>query len=263
MHKSEKKEIFWDSVAIKSMAKPFLIDIFGIYKKEELKKLIYEWIGETNNLNILKTDLYEEGIGNDHVLFDMFKKDKVFGVDISNVVVSMACLRSKELERDLRCTVGDVTELPYRDNSFDLIISNSTLDQLKKNEISKAISELKRVLKNDGRIVLTINNKHNIFFYVISRIGILLKIIPFPVEFYSREEMSRIFDKHDLKIKDLTAIIHLLSGVNRFLLISYRLLGPQLTDAIAKPFLFFADEFSKKKTRYFSGWFLAYLLSKE
>jgi len=57
---------------------------------------------------------------------------------------------------DDSCLVlGDLTQgLPYRDNSFDAIVSNNALYTLSAGNQIKAMKELHRVLKPGGRIVL-------------------------------------------------------------------------------------------------------------
>ena len=76
--------------------------------------------------------------------------------------------------------------------------------------------------------------------------------------------MRKIFSKSGLRIERSGTITHLISPVNRILLILYRrLLGYKLINNIAKLFIILAERLREKRTRYFTGWFLAYLLSKE
>jgi len=53
--------------------------------------------------------------------------------------------------------VGDVYGLKFSDNSFEVVIAMGLLEYLE--EQDKAISELKRVLKLDGNLILTFPNK--------------------------------------------------------------------------------------------------------
>ncbi|MBU1255331.1 MAG: class I SAM-dependent methyltransferase [Patescibacteria group bacterium] len=51
-------------------------------------------------------------------------------------------------------TTGSVTQMPFADDFFDAIVCVSALEHLQPNEMEKAISEIKRVTKNNGLIIL-------------------------------------------------------------------------------------------------------------
>jgi len=73
----------------------------------------------------------------------------VEGIDISNYAIENA---KKEIKKYLK--VGNATDLPYADNSFDLVISIVTLHNLKIDKLKKALSEISRVSKKDSFITL-------------------------------------------------------------------------------------------------------------
>ena len=264
MYNTVKEHIFWDLVAEKISKKPFLIDIVAKYKNDELNNLVSEWTGRTNNLQILKTDLFEEALEGNACLFNLPKADKVVGIDLSQLIVNKAAIKGvKNSGRTYYFSVADIQRLPFKDGAFDLVISNSTLDHLEKRHILCAILEMKRVLKAGGRIILTINNKYNISFYWLTRLGIMFKLFYFPIEFYTIDEMKKIIEKARLRIKDKTAIVHLIPPVNRILMCLNVVLNSHLINAIAKMSIRIADKLNRKKTKYLTGWFLAFLLSKE
>lgn len=258
-----EERAFWDSVARSNAANRFLVPAFAKYKGAELKSLVGAWIGETGGLKVLKTDLFEEASGHDQLLFDMFKQDKVFGVDISGFVVERAYNRSKEFGDNYNFITGDVRALPYEDKTFDLIISNSTLDHLPRPEIGKAVLELKRVLKDGGRLLLTIDNKENLPARLVAGIGVFSGIISFPIEFYSRKEMEGLFARCGLKIEKSTAIIHLPSASNKALHALSRVLPEAAINSLAAPLVGLAKTLGRRRTRFLTGWLLAFLLSKE
>jgi SAM-dependent methyltransferase len=172
---------FWDDIATNHLNKAYIVKPIGEYKADETRDLVSSWIGETEGLRVLKTDLFEEALGPDQFLFYMFKKDHIFGTDISQVVARHAKAHSDRLGRALFCCVGGVRQLPYKNESFDIIISNSTLDHFSKKQLPIAISGLKRVLKKNGKIILTINNRHNKIFYFVLRPGRMFRAIPYHV----------------------------------------------------------------------------------
>ena len=64
-------------------------------------------------------------------------------------------------EENLSCDykVGDMLELPYKDNSFDCIFCRNVISHTDTEGMKKIIDELKRVLKKDGEVYLTLGSK--------------------------------------------------------------------------------------------------------
>lgn len=56
---------------------------------------------------------------------------------------------------------GNMTELPFKEKSFDILLSLDSLQYLTTAEQKKALQEMKRVLKNNGKAIMAIpNRKH-------------------------------------------------------------------------------------------------------
>ncbi|MBU1659468.1 class I SAM-dependent methyltransferase [bacterium] len=73
----------------------------------------------------------------------------VRGVDISEYAISHA---KEEVKEYLQ--VANAMRLPFEDNSFDLVISITTLHNLDKDEMKIALKEIMRVSKKDAFITL-------------------------------------------------------------------------------------------------------------
>ena len=87
------------------------------------------------------------GCGKGFLLYDFLKvipDAEIHGIDIS----SYAIANSKEEIRD-RLQVGNATALPWPDNSFDLVISITTLHNLHAYDLDLALREMERVGKNN------------------------------------------------------------------------------------------------------------------
>ena len=104
--------------------------------------------------------ILEIGFGTGHslaVLAEAVGSDgKVFGLDLSDEMVRLGeknLAKAGLLERaQLRC--GDAAQLPYEENTMDAVFMSFTLELFDTPEIPKVLSECRRVLKMNGRIVV-------------------------------------------------------------------------------------------------------------
>ena len=100
-----------------------------------------------NGQNIL-----DVGCGKGFMLYDMSRLVpgiKVRGLDISQYAFENAL-------EDIRSfiDVGNATDLPYNNNSFDLVISINTIHNLEKNDCIIALKEIERVSKGNSFVVV-------------------------------------------------------------------------------------------------------------
>ena len=95
-----------------------------------------------------------------HVVYLAKNGFEVYGIDIakSGIKIAKEWLKEEGLKANLK--VGDIyKKLPYKDNFFDAIICIRTLNHGKIEWIRRCIKEMKRVLKPNGFIFVTIR-KH-------------------------------------------------------------------------------------------------------
>lgn len=81
----------------------------------------------------------------------------VYGIDISEEGIKAAkrLLKKKNLKGNLK--KGSICKkLPYKDNFFDAVLSLRVLNHGRINEIRKSIREIKRVLRPEGFIFITV-----------------------------------------------------------------------------------------------------------
>lgn len=92
------------------------------------------------------------GCGKAHLLYELTKV--VPGLEISGIDISQYALEhAKEEIRDSLC-YGQAQNIPFEDNSFDLVISLATLHNLKIFDLKKAIGEIGRVSKGKSYIMV-------------------------------------------------------------------------------------------------------------
>lgn len=107
----------------------------------------------------LKTDCFDEAVGETGLYPKLAMAAKtVVVIDLSLVTLR----RARERHEALRVTSTDACRLPFASASFDLVFSNSTLDHLDSlDDVVRGLSELHRVLKPGGRLVVTLDNLRN------------------------------------------------------------------------------------------------------
>lgn len=121
-------------------------------------RLLKRWLTAKPQGAVLKTDLYEEAVGLGQLPWLAQNFAQVQGIDVSPDVVKKA----KAEHIGLSAVVGDVRELPFPNNSFEAVVSLSTLDHFTdKGALLESIAEVSRVLKPGGSLVLTLDNPAN------------------------------------------------------------------------------------------------------
>ena len=94
------------------------------------------------------------GTGSGILIPTLFKMGKsISGIDINENLMHVREMLLK-LNIHPHFTVGDVRDLPYRDNQFDLIICSSVLEHLNKNDLIKSIKTIRKIMKNDGYLII-------------------------------------------------------------------------------------------------------------
>ena len=98
-------------------------------------------------------DFLEIGCGSGPVSKHISKKYevKVVGTDVDKDQIKLAKENSKNL-RNITFLVADATNLPFKDKSFDIVISINVLHHIY--NWMDALKEINRVLKNGGYLIL-------------------------------------------------------------------------------------------------------------
>lgn len=82
---------------------------------------------------------------------------KAHGIDITPQMIKTAANRLKRagLRERVTLTEGDARKMPYPDDKFDAVYIADTLELFDTPDIPKVLREIKRVLKESGRLVVT------------------------------------------------------------------------------------------------------------
>jgi SAM-dependent methyltransferase len=252
--------LFWDKLAKLNKNLPHVDKILGHYKSESFLMILKRWGVDLDGTTILKTDLREEAFGRDEILFSLSSNNThSFGIDISPIAVLEADKNCRL--RGFKCnySCADVRALPFGDESFDLILSASTLDHFSnKREITGALAELSRVTKNGGKIIITINNGHNMFFWFLLKAGRLFGVIPYPVQFYTLKALDAACSQAGMDIVRKNFIVHILGPVNTMFLIARKIFRSSRVDSWASRYVWLMRRLERLSfIRPFTGWFIA------
>jgi len=79
-----------------------------------------------------------------------------YGLDYSPGMkkVALQNLRKKGFENSVELVTANIKNMPYADNSFDVVFVSFIIDLLAQEDIPKALAEIKRILKPSGRLIL-------------------------------------------------------------------------------------------------------------
>ncbi len=115
----------------------------GTYAAKKCCELLYQQIGKSSNLTILDLGC---GTGDQgRILSEMGVQGSFYGIDMSAGMLESA--RNKGLYKELKQSI--LPEIPYPDNTFDILISAGTLCS-PGNAPPKSLPEMIRVTKSTG-----------------------------------------------------------------------------------------------------------------
>lgn len=92
------------------------------------------------------------GTAEESELLSEYNPQKITGIDISKKSISVA----KESYPDCDFYVGDMLNLPFKDNEFDFIFSSLAISHVEDKD--KVFKELYRVLDNEGELLFSVGH---------------------------------------------------------------------------------------------------------
>lgn len=125
----------------------------GSYRKATEIALRYV-TADASKISLLKTDLWNEAIETRRDILGQYERNEKFqlyGVDLSPIV----CHRAQTRLSKTHVVQGGITDLPFRDESFDIVLDLSVLDHVPASQVPAVIAEYARLEKR-GSIVLLI-----------------------------------------------------------------------------------------------------------
>lgn len=116
----------------------------------------------------------EVGCGAGHIL-ERINKGKLYGIDISDIQIQRAKERLGD-KAEIKKSPGE--EIPYEDKSFDKLLCSEVIEHVL--DPVPLLKEMKRVLKDDGILSLSIPNENMINFAkkVLRATGLMKLVMP-------------------------------------------------------------------------------------
>jgi SAM-dependent methyltransferase len=174
------------------------------------RRLLARWLAPDSG-RLLKTDLFDEAVARGLYPELAARSREVVGIDLSPGVVRSASQRYPSLDARL----GNVLALPFPNGSFDVVVSNSTLDHFDSHEkLQVAIAELARLIRPAGKLIITLDNRMNpvvalrtskLLFGTLHRVG----VVPYFVgATYGHRCLTKVLCAAGFNVEDVTTIMH-------------------------------------------------------
>lgn len=110
------------------------------------------------------------GCGKGFLLYDMMKE--LPGLEVKGIDISGYAIENAKPEVKSFMQVGNAVDLPFEDNSFDLVISLNTIHNLYCFDMLKALKEIERVGKKNKYFVVesyrNLEEKTNMMYWVLT-----------------------------------------------------------------------------------------------
>lgn len=169
--------------------------------------------------NLIGQKILDAGCGDGRMAYELLKKGaQVWGIDYSRRAISFA----KILVPEVNFEVGDIKKLPFEKNFFDKIVLIEVLEHILPSEIPLVLSELKRVLKEKGELIITVPSilaslpaKHfqhfseNQIREILKRYFKIKKIIGQDRDSFLFKNLCRLLENRFWQIKPLTKFFNL------------------------------------------------------
>jgi len=211
---------------------------------------------------ILKTDLFEEALGNDSV--ERAIPTAFLGMDLSRTVLRAARRRSPQAAM----VQADVRQLPFADASVGGVLSTSTLDHFHDpQDLARSLREIGRVLRPGGKLLLTLDNPWNPLLALRNAIPhslrLSLGVTPYFVGYTCGPvRVERLLGQAGFEVRKTTAILHFPRALTALFGPALRLTGLTRIEGRILELLRHTEMLRHGPTRWLTGHYVAVLATK-
>lgn len=123
---------------------------------------------------------------------------KITAIDTSEGMLEI----TKKKNPQAQCSHADMFQMPFKDNSFDKVVTMRVWNHLKEEDIRRAIREAKRVLKKDGFLIFDVEEKSYLRRFVGFFYKMIFRTTGYSIYQYSLSEIKQILKEEGFKIED-------------------------------------------------------------
>ncbi|MCX6685813.1 MAG: class I SAM-dependent methyltransferase [Methanoregula sp.] len=120
--------------------------------------------------------ILEAGCGTGQTLSPLSERHETYGLDISRAALKLAQDNCKFP------VLASIFNLPFDDNTFDLVYNSGVIEHFKDPENIDAIKEMARVTKPSGRVIIIVPNTLCLWYKVGKFVAVMMKNFEFGYE---------------------------------------------------------------------------------
>ncbi len=138
------------------------------YYQQGVKRNLFQWLWHTHKVKLAKKILFnikfknclDVGCASGHMVSQIahsFPNARYFGVDVYDKAIKYA----KKTYPNIEFRVTSADKLPFEENAFDVILFYETIEHVE--DPKECLKEIRRVLKKDGTLILTMDSGSLLF----------------------------------------------------------------------------------------------------
>ncbi len=176
------------------------------YRRREVA-LIHSFLSPLRGKRILKLDLWNEAINTRILEWMSSQAAETYGLDLSFKTVARARRNLKQTGAHLRLLQADIREIPFKAETFDLMYTMGTIEHI--NEYRCALQEIQRVLKSEGRAIIGVPHRWNVFLrpLFVRALRCVGRYPYCPEKSFGAEELRRVVEQSGLRVIRRTGIL--------------------------------------------------------
>ncbi len=250
----------WDSIAERLHDGLWMDPVLADHYRQVHLDMCARWAPSTTHPRILKTDVFAEAVCPQRAFsWDIAGDGQLVAFDISAHLTTQAHTHASALgHADTVYVVADTRRLPFADDAFDLIVSDSTLDHFRDiPDIAIALQEMARVLRPGGTLIITLDNPRNCT-QPLLKLWLKLGWAPFYIgRTLPRKALIEALEDARLRVIESDTLLHHLRFFTKSGLRMMRRVIPHRAEGIGRSMLRATERLGRLSTREQTALFVA------